>query len=77
MKTSMIELTCEQFKKWEQNGHKVDVVQMENGGENLKLEKQAQSNNWKLGIMFEKTARDISQQNRLAEIGITVVANKA
>jgi hypothetical protein len=37
-KSSMIEPTCEQFKKWEQNGHKVDVVWMDNGGENLKLE---------------------------------------
>jgi hypothetical protein len=35
--------TCEQFKKWEQNGHKVDVIWMDNGGENLKLEKQAKA----------------------------------
>jgi hypothetical protein len=76
-KNGMIEPTCEQFKKWEQNGHKVDVVCMDNSGENLKLEKRGQSNNWKLGIMFEKTARDTPQQNGLAEIGITVVANKA
>jgi hypothetical protein len=66
-----------QFKKWEQNGHKINVVQMDNGGENLKLEKQTQSNDWKLGIMFEKTARDTPQQNRLAEIMITMVADKA
>jgi hypothetical protein len=59
------------------NGPKVDGVQMDNGGENLKLKKQAQSNDWKLGITFEKTARDTPQQNGLAEIGITVVANKA
>jgi hypothetical protein len=76
-KNIIIEPMCEQFKKWEQNGHKVDVVQMDNGGENLKLEKQAHSNDWKLGITFEKTAQDTPQQNRLAEIGITVVANKA
>jgi hypothetical protein len=43
----------------------------------LKLEKWAQSNDWKLGITFEKTARDTPQQNGLAEIGITVVADKA
>jgi hypothetical protein len=57
-KSGMIEPMCEQFKKLEQNGHKVNVVRMDNGRENLKLEKGAQSNNWKLGIMFEKTARD-------------------
>jgi hypothetical protein len=50
---------------------------MDNGGENLKLEKRAQSNNWKLGITFEKTAQDTPQQNGLAEMGITMVANKA
>jgi septum formation inhibitor MinC len=76
-KSGMIKPTCKQFKKWEQNGHKVDVVLMDNGEENLKLEKQAQSNNWNLGITFEKTARDTPQQNGLAEIRITVVANKA
>jgi hypothetical protein len=53
----MIELTCEQFKKREQHGHKVDVVWMDNGGENLKLEKWAQSTNWKLGIVFENCPR--------------------
>jgi hypothetical protein len=66
-KNSMIKPTCKQFKKWEQNGHKVDVVWMDNGGENLKFEKRAQSNDWKLGITFEKTARDTPQQNGLAE----------
>jgi hypothetical protein len=76
-KNGMVEPMCEQFKKWEQHGHKVDVVQMNNGGENLKLEKRAQSNDWNLGITFEKTAWDTPQQNGLAEIGITVVANKA
>jgi hypothetical protein len=43
-KSGMIEPMCEQFKKWEQNGHKVNVVWMDNSGENLKLEKWAQSN---------------------------------
>jgi hypothetical protein len=76
-KNRMVEPTCVQFKKWEQHGHKVDIVQMDNGGENLRLEKRAQSNDWKLGITFEKAAQDTPQQNRLAEIGITVVANKA
>jgi hypothetical protein len=62
-KSSMIDPMCEQFKKWEENGHKVEVVWMDNGGESLKLEKWAQSNDWKLGIVFEKTAQDTPQQN--------------
>jgi hypothetical protein len=50
---------------------------MDNGGENIKFEKRTNSKDWKLGIAFKKTARDTPQQNSLAEIGLTVVANKA
>jgi hypothetical protein len=50
----MVEPTCEKLKHWEQHGHKVDVIRMDNGGENIKLEKPANSRDWKLGIEFEK-----------------------
>jgi hypothetical protein len=76
-KNGMVEPTCEKFKLWEQHGHKVEVVRMDNGGENIKLESRAKSKDWQLGIVFEKTARDTPQQNSLAEIGLTVIANKA
>jgi hypothetical protein len=77
MKNGMVEPTCEKFKLWEQHGHKVEVVRMDNGGENIKLESRAKSKDWQLGIVFEKTARDTPQQNSLAKIGLTVIANKA
>jgi hypothetical protein len=76
-KNGMVEPTCEKFKLWEQHRHKVEVVCMDNGGENIKLESRAKSKDWQLGIVFEKTARDTPQQNSLAEIGLTVIANKA
>jgi hypothetical protein len=50
---------------------------MDNGGENVKLVNRAKSKDWQWGIVFEKTARDTPQQNSLAEIGLTVIANKA
>jgi hypothetical protein len=50
---------------------------MDNGGENLKLEKRANSADWKLGIEFEKTARDTPQQNSLAEVALATIANRA
>jgi hypothetical protein len=74
-KNDMIEPTCVQLKKWEQAKKKVDVIRLENGGENVKLEKRASSKDWQLGIKFEYTVQDTPQQNNLAEIRLTVVAN--
>lgn len=73
----MVEPTCEKLKQWEQQGHKVDVIRMDNGGENLLLERKAKSKDWKLGIDFEKTARDTPQQNSLAEVGLATIAKRA
>jgi hypothetical protein len=76
-KNGMVEPMCKKFKLWEQHSHKAEVVCMDNGGQNVKLENRAKSKDWQLGIVFEKTARDMPQQNSLAEIGLTVIANKA
>jgi Reverse transcriptase (RNA-dependent DNA polymerase) len=76
-KDGMVEPTCEKLKLWAQSGHKVDVIRMDNGGENLLLERRAQSKDWQLGIDFEKTARDTPQQNSLAEVGLATVASRA
>ena len=50
---------------------------MDNGGENLVLERRAQSKDWQWGMQFEKTARDTPQQNSLAEVGLATVASRA
>jgi hypothetical protein len=52
-----VEPMCEKLKQWEQHGHKGDVIRMDNGGKNIKLDKQANSSNWKLGIEFENQSR--------------------
>ena len=49
-KNGMIELTCEQFEKWKQNGHPVKFGRCDNAGENTKIKKTANSKAWKLNL---------------------------
>ena len=54
-----------------------DFLRMDNAGKNMKLIKRCKSSDWKLGIKkFELTARNTPQQNHLAEIGFTTLANQ-
>jgi hypothetical protein len=73
----MVRPTCVQQKKWEQAGKKVDVIKLDNGSDNLKLEKRAGGRDWQLGHKFKYTVQDTLQQNHLAEIRHSVVANCA
>ena len=72
----MVEPTCEKWVKWKQHGKAVKFVRMDNAGENKLLEKRCDSETWKLGIVFEYTARDTPQQNHLVEIGITTIGKR-
>lgn len=76
-KNGMVEPTCEKLHMWAQHQHKVDVIRMDNAGENQLLEQRCQSKDWKLGIKFEKTSRKTPQQNHLAEVGLATLANRA
>jgi hypothetical protein len=49
---------------------------MDNAGENKLLQQRAESNDWKLNIQYEYTARDTPQQNHLAELALATMANK-
>ena len=49
---------------------------MDNAGENKLLEQRSGSADWKLGLKYEFTARDTPQQNHLAELGFSVIANR-
>jgi hypothetical protein len=75
-KNGMIEPTCVQLNKWKQAGLAVKYMPLDNTGENLKLQEVSDSKDWKLGIEFEYTARDTPQQNHLAELGFTILANR-
>ena len=72
----MVEPTCVQLKKWEQANKKVDVIRLDNAGENKTLQKRSDSVKWQLGIKYEFTARDTPQQNSLAEVGFATLANR-
>jgi hypothetical protein len=74
-KNAMVELTCEQFQKWKDNGKAMTYVRLDNAGENKLLKKWCESN-WKLGIEFEFTAKAMLQQNSLSEEGFATIANQ-
>ena len=71
-----MEPTCELLYQWKQNNLNVDYICLDNAGENIKLQQQCMSSDWKLNIKFEFTARDTPQFNHLAELGFAVLANK-
>jgi hypothetical protein len=75
-KSDMVEPTCEQFKKWAHANKALQVVRMDNAGENKLLQKRSESKDWQLGITFEYTARDTPQQNSLAEVGFATLTNR-
>ena len=74
-KDGMVEPTCKLFSRWKQSGRMVDIVWLDNAGENMLLQNRANSATWQLGINFMFMARDTPQQNTLAEVGIFTLAN--
>ena len=75
-KQNMVEPTLKLLNLLGENNHKVDVLRMDNAGENKHLAKRAQSAQWKLPIKFEFTARDTPEQNHLAEIAFVTIMNR-
>ena len=76
-KSGMVEPTCEKIQKWKSAKMPVSIIRCDNAGENKKLKDRLQSKDWKLDIDFEFTARNTPQQNHLAEIGFTILFNRA
>jgi hypothetical protein len=75
-KDDIVEPMCSKFHTWKQAGVPVKMVRCDNAGENKKVEERSMEAQWKLGIKFEYTARDTPQQNSLAEVGFTTIANQ-
>jgi hypothetical protein len=75
-KDGMVEPTLTKWAKWQGIGIDVSNVRLDNAGENKKLQKRAESCDWKFAINWEFTARDTPQQNHLAELGFAVLANR-
>eukprot|EP00957_Ditylum_brightwellii_P115126 8779976-Ditylum_brightwellii.AAC.1 len=75
-KNDMVEPMCAKFQKWKEAGTPVKAIRCDNAGENLLLQKQANSVSWKLNIKFEYTTRDTPQQSSLAEVGLASLSNR-
>jgi hypothetical protein len=56
-KNEMVEPTYEMLHKWKPNGNAVKYLRMDNAGENKSLQQRAASNDWKLNLTCEFTAR--------------------
>lgn len=76
-KDGMVEPTIEKIHHLKDMDIGPHYLRMDNAGENLLLQKRAESKDWKLGLEYEFTARDTPQQNALAEIGFSVIGSRA
>jgi hypothetical protein len=74
-KNGMVEETCEQLHRWKESGREAKIIRLNNAGENKLLQQRSQSEDWKLNIDYEFTARDTSHQSHLAELGFTHLTN--
>ena len=74
-KDGMVEPTCELLSRWKRSGRAVDIMRLDNAGENVLLQNWANSATWQLDINFELTARDTLQQNSLAQVRLFMLAN--
>ena len=74
MKDGMVEPTVQQLQAFKRIGRKVEVIQMDNAGENKALEDKCKSSEINLGIDFEQTGRNMPQRNSLAETGLATIA---
>ena len=75
-KNGIIEPTLEKIQKQKNNGLVVKNIQLDNSGENKKLQEQAGSKDWKMNIYFEYTTRGIPWHNYLEDLKFSVLANK-
>ena len=76
-KNSMIEPAAEFFHRMHTEGNGPAKLRMDNGGENLKLQKRMASADWKIPIKVEFTARNTPQQNSRAETSFTGLSGRA
>jgi hypothetical protein len=75
-KIGLVEPTCKIFNQWENEGHKVEYIHCDEGGENIALQKRLKSLSWKMQPKFKFTGRNTPQRNHLAEISFYILPNK-
>ena len=75
-KNKFIEPFCKRVQQQKARGKPVQIIRMDNAGENKALQDRMTSAEWKLDCKFEYTARDTPQQNSLAEQSFRTIAAK-
>ena len=73
----MVEPTLKLLHLLAQHDHEVEVVRMDNAGENQLLKDRAHSADWKLPLKFEISAKDTPQQNHLVELGFKTIISRS
>ena len=73
-KDGMVVPTCTLFTKQKADGRGVKFLQMDNAGENKKLQSTAEKPEWGLGITCNFTAAVTPLHNHLAEMAFTTIA---
>ena len=78
-KRRMIENICEFLSKMKTRGMAIKIIRLDPAGENVKLEKRAESVDWKpiQLVEFDFTSRDTSQHNNLAELAFPYLAGRS
>ena len=76
-KNGMVDPTLNKLYQFQQQNVLPKYLRMDNGGENLLLESKMISDDWKIHMIIEYTARDTPQQNAPVEVGFVVIANRA
>ena len=78
-KSGMVDNTCEFIHKVKTRGMAIKIIQLHQAGENIKLEKRAESVDWKpiQLVEFEFTLRDTLQYNNLAELAFPYLGGQA
>ena len=76
-KNGMVKPTAVFLNSLSKDGHHVQYIRCENGGENKLLETTCNCSEWKMNLKFEFTARDTPQQNWLFEKGLATILSKA
>eukprot|EP00957_Ditylum_brightwellii_P174630 13296866-Ditylum_brightwellii.AAC.1 len=74
-KDSIVDPICSHMYKWKQAGMPVKILSRDNIGDNNSVEKRGNSADWKLNLKMEYTARQMPQQNSLAEVSFNTIGN--
>jgi hypothetical protein len=72
----MCEPTCELIKKLKDIKIEINIIRMENSGENKLLQQICESKDWQFTMKYEYTGRGTAQHNHLAELGFSTLGNK-